>query len=63
MTKPKSDRAKYTLEFKQEAVRLLETGQTIAGAARSLGVSDQTLFNWEADFQPVLHASSPANSA
>lgn len=46
MTKPKADRAKYTLEFKQEAVRLIETGQTIAGAARSLGISDQTLFNW-----------------
>jgi len=46
MTKPKADRAKYTLEFKQEAVRLVETGQTIAGAARSLGISDQTLFNW-----------------
>ena len=39
-------RARYTLEFKQEAVRLVETGQSIAAAARSLGVVDQTLFNW-----------------
>ncbi len=39
-------RARYTLEFKQEAVRLVEAGQSIAGAARSLGVVDQTLFNW-----------------
>lgn len=46
MTKPKTDRAKYTLEFKQEAVRLVETGLTIAAAARSLGLSDQTLYNW-----------------
>ena len=42
----KSKRARYTLEFKQEAVRLVESGQSIAAAARSLGVVDQTLFNW-----------------
>jgi len=39
-------RAKYTVEFKQEAVRLVESGQTLAGAARSLGLVDQTLHNW-----------------
>lgn len=44
MTKMK--RARYTLEFKAEAVRLVEGGQSIAGAARSLGLADQTLFNW-----------------
>ena len=39
-------RARYTLEFKQEAVRLVEGGQSIAAAARALSVVDQTLFNW-----------------
>ena len=39
-------RARYTREFKQEAVRLVEGGQSIAAAARTLGVVDQTLFNW-----------------
>ena len=39
-------RACYTLEFKQEAVRLVEGGQSIAAVARTLGVVDQTLFNW-----------------
>ena len=39
-------RARYTLEFKQERVRLVEGGQRIAAAARTLGVVDQTLFNW-----------------
>ena len=39
-------RARYTLEFKQEAVRLVEGGQSIAASARSLGVVEQTLFNW-----------------
>ena len=42
----KTTRARYTLEFKQEAVRLVEGGQTIAAAARTLGLIDQTLFNW-----------------
>lgn len=39
-------RGRYTLEFKQEAVRLVESGQTLAAAARSLGVVEQTLGNW-----------------
>ena len=39
-------RARYTLEYKQEEVRLVEGGQSIAAAARTLGVVDQTLFNW-----------------
>jgi len=42
----KTARARYTLEFKQEAVRLVESGQSIAAVARTLGVADQTLFNW-----------------
>ena len=42
----KTARSRYTLEFKQEAVRLVEGGQSIAAAARTLGVVDQTLFNW-----------------
>jgi transposase len=36
-------RGRYTLEFKLEAVRLVESGQNIAEAARSLGVVEQTL--------------------
>jgi transposase len=42
----KAKRAKSTLEFKQEAVRLVESGQTLAAAARSLGLVEQTLHNW-----------------
>jgi transposase len=42
----KGTRARYTLEFKQEAVRLVESGQSIAAVARSLGIVEQTLFNW-----------------
>ena len=42
----KTTRARYTLEFKQEAVRLVEGGQSIAAVARTLGVIEQTLHNW-----------------
>ena len=42
----KTSRARYTLEFKQEAARLVENGQSIASVARTLDVVDQTLFNW-----------------
>ena len=42
----KTSRVRYTLEFKQEAVRLVDNGQSIAAAARTLDVVDQTLFNW-----------------
>jgi transposase len=42
----KAKRARYTLEFKQEAVRLVESGQSPASAARTLGVAEQTLGNW-----------------
>src|SRR4029453_13254597 len=51
----KTVRARYTLEFKQEAVRLVTGGQSIAAAARSLGGGGETLFNWvKADRQGKL---------
>ena len=46
MVKGKSKRAAYTLEFKREAVRLVEGGQGKAVTAKVLGVPAQTLDNW-----------------
>ena len=43
---PKSTRARYTLEFKLEAVRMVKSGQSLAVVSKVLGVSDQTLHNW-----------------
>ena len=42
----KSTRARYTLEFKEEAVRLVTGGERMATVARNLGLSEQTLHNW-----------------
>ena len=39
-------RARYTLEFKLEAVRLVKAGQEASVTARVLGMPKQTLSNW-----------------
>jgi len=39
-------RGRYTLEFKQEAVRLVRAGQNKSQVAKGLGLSDQTVGNW-----------------
>ncbi|MEX3628662.1 MAG: transposase, partial [Burkholderia sp.] len=39
-------RARYTLEFKLEAVRMVRTGQSIAAVAQILDIRPQTLHNW-----------------
>ncbi len=36
----------YTDEFRQAAVKLVESGQRPAEVARQLGISEQTLANW-----------------
>ena len=38
--------AKCTLEFKQEAVRLVKGGQSVPVTAKILGMPEQTLGNW-----------------
>jgi transposase len=39
-------RARYTLEFKLEAIRLVKAGQSAAVVAATLGIANQTLHNW-----------------
>ena len=60
----KAVRARYTVEFKQEAVRLVESGQSIAAAARKLGLVEQTLFNWvKAQRQGTLKGADSPTAA
>ena len=42
----KATRARYTLEFKLEAVRLVKAGQSMTATAKILGIAEQTLYNW-----------------
>jgi transposase-like protein len=46
MKKEKVLRASYTLEYKLEAVRLVQGGQACAVTAKILGIPKQTLDNW-----------------
>ena len=44
--KQEQTRSKYTLEFKLEAVRLVNNGQAVSVTAKVLGIPNQTLDNW-----------------
>ena len=46
MVKEKGKRASYTLEYKLEAVRLVQGGQSCLVTAKVLGMPKQTLENW-----------------
>ena len=46
MKKEKALRASYTLEYKLEAVRLVQGGQACSVTAKVLGIPTQTLDNW-----------------
>ena len=42
----RKSRAKYTLEFKLEALRQIGAGQSVAVVSATLGVGPTTLHNW-----------------
>ena len=45
-------RAKYTLEFKEEAVRqVTDKGHSVVDVAKRLGISDQLLYKWVKKFK------------
>lgn len=60
-------RRRYTQEFKQEAVRLLETsGKSAAQIERELGIGDGCLLRWRKTFEaegrgPARHAGSESD--
>jgi len=57
-------RARYTLEFKIEAVRMVRNGQSQAAAAKILGISTQTLNAWiKADDAGKLNGAGKQVSA
>lgn len=42
----KTTRVRYTLEFKEKAVRPVKGGERQATVAKNLGLPEQTLHNW-----------------
>ena len=50
---PKALRRKYDEEFKNEAVRLVTTGnRSVPDVARSLGISENLLYRWKGYSKP-----------
>ena len=43
-------KTKFTAERMMEAVKQLEAGRSVKDLGRELGVSDQTLYNWRANY-------------
>jgi len=59
----KLSRARYTLEFKLEAVRMIKGGQSLAAVSKILGIAGQTLHNWaKADREGRLQAGRPVDA-
>lgn len=46
MSKVAGKRALYTLEFKQEAVRVVQSGRSCVSVAKEFGIANQTLDSW-----------------
>lgn len=46
MSKVAGKRALYTLEFKQEAVRVVQSGRSCVSVAKEFGIASQTLDSW-----------------
>jgi|SRR6476646_6095385 transposase len=57
------DQKMYTLEFKQEAVRLMESsGKPVAQVSRELGVKANVLYRWRRQFGTRPAVSSDGRS-
>ena len=49
------DRRQYTLEFKRDTVRLMETsGKPVAQIAREMGIKANNLYRWRQQFRPTV---------
>jgi transposase len=47
----RNERKRYTEDFKQEAVRLMESsGKPISEIARDLGINDNNLYRWRGQY-------------
>jgi len=64
MSKERATRAKYTLEFKQEAVRQVKAGRAASVVAKTLGMPKASLTNWvRADLTGELDKSADGKPA
>ena len=64
MSNERATRAKYTLEFKQEAVRQVKAGRAASVVAKTLCMPKASLTNWvRADFKGELGVAADGKPA
>lgn len=54
----KAKHRKFDAQFKQEALKLVNNGQSVSSVAQSLGISEALLYQWRKRNQ----SSTPANN-
>lgn len=43
----KKSRRKYDVEFKEDVLRMVESGRSVPDISQSLGISDQLIYQWK----------------
>lgn len=51
--KKKTKRRSYDAEFKADALKLLADGRSVSSVAKSLGISENLLYNWRSQSKQV----------
>lgn len=54
---------KYDQGFKEEALRMVRHGQSVATVAKALGISENLLYNWRSSHQSGLSASDATSQS
>lgn len=58
MERVKKVKGKYSQEYRQEAVRMIQQGRKVMEVSRALGVSDVTLYKWMKEQSEVPRVDS-----
>lgn len=58
----KKSRRKYDSDFKQEVLKMVETGRSVSDISRSLGISDQLIYQWKRRYKEKKGAGEKRNT-
>ena len=58
----KKSRRKYDSDFKQEVLKMLETGRSASDISISLGISDQLIYQWKRRYKENVGAGEKKNT-
>lgn len=63
ITPIKKPRRKYDVDFKREALKLVDTGRSAVDVAKSLGITEQLLYTWRSQRRVEERGTSSELSA